>query len=482
MEGDVKFSVRKYRRLGKNTILIFVGSIGSKLINLILLAFYTNWLSPDEYGKTTLIITYSTIIFWVVSCSIFDSVFVFPKEQPEEKKKEYFTSALLFGVVSILLCAVVSSVIYSIGTNAGWKGFIFENIWSIFGIMALMYVQTLVQEFVRAIDKLLIYGITGIIQAGVITVFSFLLIPRYGVKGYVFAYAAGYMIAALYSLVFSRAYFFFDLRCATIKSTVEMLRYSLPLVPNGIMAFFLGSASLPVLEHFIGLTAVGLYSMAYKMGGTINTIGSIFQKAWLTSALEESNDTTQYSHFYNNVLKSLTITQGLGMIIIVFVSKYYILQCMDVEYHDAYQYVPILLMGFILCNMAEFVGSNFVIVKKSKYYFYATFWSGCVNIALNFILIPVFSVWGTCLAFLVAQSVNLFLRITFSKRIFPITDASFYLKNGTLLVSCIFLIRMSSPKIESLILALSFLGICIINLKKIKSSISKAVKVCRYGN
>lgn len=477
MNEESESSIKKYRRLGKNTFLIFIGNIGSKLVNLILLPFYTQWLSPEEYGKTELIITYSTIVFWVVSCSIFDSVFVFPKDQSEEKKKEYFTSALLFGVVSILLCSAVSSVTYSIGTNAGWRGFIFENIWQIFGIMSLMYVQTLVQEFVRAIDKFAVYSITGIVQAGVITVFSFLLIPHYGVRGFVFAYAIGYAVAALYSFLFSRAYVFFDLRCATVKSTVEMLRYSLPLVPNGIMAFFLGLVSLPVLESFIGLTAVGLYSMSCKIARTVNILPSIFQKAWLTSAIEESNDKRQYSRFYNNVLKGLTVTQGLGMVFIMFAARIYIRQCMSVEYHDAYQYIPILLMGYIFCNMAEFAGSNFVIVKKSKYYFYSTFWSACVNTALNFILIPVFSIWGACLAFLIAQSVNLFLRIMFSKGIVPITDVSFYVKNGALSAFCVFFIHISSPEIDFLILALSFLSICIINLKIIKSLISKAMKI-----
>lgn len=477
MNGESESSIKKYRRLGKNTILIFIGNIGSKLINLVLLPFYTQWLSPEEYGKTELIITYSTIVFWIVSCSIFDSVFVFPKEQSEEKKKEYFTSALLFSVVSVLLCSAVSSVVYSIGINAGWKGFIFENIWQIFGIMSLMYVQTLVQEFVRAIDKFAVYSITGIVQAGVITVFSFFLIPHYGVRGFVLAYAIGYTIAAFYSFLFSRAYEFFDLKRATVKSTVEMLRYSLPLVPNGIMVFFLGSVSLPVLESLIGLTAVGLYSMSYKIARMVNILPSMFQKAWLTFAIEESNDTKQYSRFYNNALKGLTVIQSLGMVFIMFVAHIYIQQCMSVEYHDAYQYIPILLMGYIFCNMGEFIGSNFVIVKKSKYYFYSTFWSGCVNVVLNFILIPVFSIWGACLAFLIAQSLNLFLRIMFSKRIVPITDVSFYVKNGALSVFCVLFIYISSSDIEFLILALTFLCICIINLKIIKSLISKALKI-----
>ena len=40
----------RYKRLGKNTILVFMGKAGSSLVGLLMLPFYTHWLSTDEYG------------------------------------------------------------------------------------------------------------------------------------------------------------------------------------------------------------------------------------------------------------------------------------------------------------------------------------------------------------------------------------------------------------------------------------------------
>lgn len=48
----------KYSRLGKNILLVFIGNVGSKLIGLLMLPFYTRWLSVEDYGVTDVISVY----------------------------------------------------------------------------------------------------------------------------------------------------------------------------------------------------------------------------------------------------------------------------------------------------------------------------------------------------------------------------------------------------------------------------------------
>jgi O-antigen/teichoic acid export membrane protein len=69
----------KYSRLGKNTLLVFVGNAGAKLIGLLMLPFYTRWLSGEDYGTTDIISVYATLLLSVVTACIADAVFIFPK-------------------------------------------------------------------------------------------------------------------------------------------------------------------------------------------------------------------------------------------------------------------------------------------------------------------------------------------------------------------------------------------------------------------
>ena len=55
--------MNKYKRLGKNTLLVFIGNAGSKLIGLVMLPFYTSWLSVEDYGVTDIINVY--VSFWL---------------------------------------------------------------------------------------------------------------------------------------------------------------------------------------------------------------------------------------------------------------------------------------------------------------------------------------------------------------------------------------------------------------------------------
>lgn len=48
----------RYSRLGKNTVLVFIGNAGSKLVGLLMLPFYTRCLSVEDYGTTDIINVY----------------------------------------------------------------------------------------------------------------------------------------------------------------------------------------------------------------------------------------------------------------------------------------------------------------------------------------------------------------------------------------------------------------------------------------
>lgn len=56
----------RYSRLGKNTVLVFIGNAGSKLVGLLMLPFYTRCLSVEDYGTTDIINVYVTFLLSIV--------------------------------------------------------------------------------------------------------------------------------------------------------------------------------------------------------------------------------------------------------------------------------------------------------------------------------------------------------------------------------------------------------------------------------
>jgi len=79
----------RYKRLGKNSAIVFIGNAGSKIVGLIMLPFYTHFLSKEEYGTSDLINTYSTILLAVLTCCLADAIFIFPKDKSDLEKREF---------------------------------------------------------------------------------------------------------------------------------------------------------------------------------------------------------------------------------------------------------------------------------------------------------------------------------------------------------------------------------------------------------
>ena len=129
------------KRLGVNTILVFLGKAGSSLIGLLMLPFYTHWLTPADYGTTDLVFTYTSILVSALSCCMADSIFIYAKGASEDDRKKYYSTGLLFLIVSSIIFVVVTLVVRRIGYRFDIDGVIFEHAWVIFVITVCNVLQ-----------------------------------------------------------------------------------------------------------------------------------------------------------------------------------------------------------------------------------------------------------------------------------------------------------------------------------------------------
>lgn len=445
----------RFKRLGINTGLIFLGTSGSKLITFLMLPLYTRWLNVDQYGAVDLVTTYSTLLLGIISLSIFDSVFIFPKGQSQEKKSQYFSSSIIFGLIATLFSIIICTVITKFATIFRWEGFFITYIWQIFTLLITSLIQQIVQQFNRSIDKMNVYAFVGLVQTVGIVSVSFFIIPKYKVNGYIGALIVGNIISIIYSLFAGGAYKYFALRYWDRRSLIEMLKYSIPIIPNGIMWFFVNSINRPLLEGAYGLGAVGLLAIANKIPTLVNQVYMIFQNAFIISAIEESTDPAAYQKFYNQTLKLVVIVQTILISIVAICGKWIIQVFTTVEYFDSWIYIPPLLLGVLFTNIATFVGVNFTITRRSKYFFYSTIWAGLSALVLNLILIPKFAIWGACAALIVSQIIGMISRIKYSWSVVHITNYWFYSYNFALLISLIITQSLTLSMVTKVIIMLS---------------------------
>lgn len=415
----------KFSRLGRTTLLLFVGSIGGKLISFLMLPFYTKWLSVDDYGTVDLLGIYVTLILSLVACCISEAIFVFPKGQSKELKKSYFTSGIFFAISNFIISAILFLLIKICFQSFSISNSFTDYTWMIYLMIIGTFFQGYVQQFARSLDYVKIYAISGVIQTVAMAGFSFLLIPSLGVIGFIYANILSLISSALFLFFSIRSYEYISIKSASIVRLKEMLKYSAPLIPNIIMWWLIGAINRPIMEHNSGMKAVGLFAVANKFPSIIAIVFSIFVNSWQMSVVEEFKK-EGYSDFYNKTLQFVFFSLTLISLIIGFFSKEMLLLAADIKFIEAYKFIPILCIGVLFSSLSGMIGTNFLASKETKYFFYSSVWGAVVSLILNFLLIPIWGLWGASVAIVGAHLTMAIMRGVNSWKYVKVKNLSLY--------------------------------------------------------
>lgn len=390
-----------------------------------MLPFYTKWLSPAEYGTADLITVYTTFLFCIFSCCIQDSIFIYPKGKNFEKQRKYFSSGFFFILSSLLVLALVFFVIYHFFRELPWLSFFNNYIWYIYVYIAVFLLQSYFQQFTRAIDKLVMYSLNGFFLVIITVIASVLWIPKYGVIGYVLAQIAGFGGAAFLLFFFGGFYAYLSFHDIRKKYLLQMLNYSIPLIPGLIMLWVLNALNRPLLAKYVGMTELGIFVIAMKFPVVLNTGFSMFGNSWQISVMEEFKK-KDYSQYYNRILK-VAFSIALFVAIILTVISPLAFHCfIDSRFHSGIQYIAVLMLWFLFSFTGMLIGTNFSAAKRSKYFLISSIVSMCSALIGNIVLIPFLGVWGAVWSLALSALVITVVRVFLASRYVKMKQISYY--------------------------------------------------------
>lgn len=254
----------KYKKLLKNTAWILTGNTGSKMLAFLLLPLYTRWLGTEGYGLSDLISTYSGLLVGVITLCTAEGIFVFTKNKSVKEQKMYYTSTLKFTLFLFVVWAVVFLLLQSVVLATDFHNAFTEHIWLVFGMVLSTFLQNYTQQFVISLEKMKIYSFTGMVLCITTFIFSWILIPKWGVEGYVFSLILANVFTSLYSFLASHSWKYLDIVGFRLHAVKNVLVYSIPLIPNTIMWWLVQALNRPVMESCLGYSAIGVYAVANK--------------------------------------------------------------------------------------------------------------------------------------------------------------------------------------------------------------------------
>lgn len=399
----------KYKKLGKNTFLVFIGRAGSSLVSLLMLPLYTNWLTTEEYGTVDLISTYSTILLSIITCCIADAIFIFPKGASNEDKRKFFSSGLSFVMFTIACAFAINALFYPVyKEGCFWKTYS----WLTLFLMFSMFIQTYFQQFTRSLEKMKVFAVTGIIYTVSVAIFAILLIPYFNLEGYLYSLILANIISASFSFIFSKSYKFVSINIHRQYLKILLL-YSVPLIPNSIMWWLVNCMNRPLMDTYLGVSAIGIFAVANKFPGLVSLAANIFSNAWGISMLDEF-DKPGFAEFFNKVFKLITFVSVMISFIVIIFSKNLITLFASESFREAWHLLPLMVIGAVLNTSAGLIGGVFMAIKKSKYFFYSSAVGAVASVALTFILIKTLGLIGCAAAIAISFLLILAMRLKFA--------------------------------------------------------------------
>ncbi|MBR4575091.1 MAG: polysaccharide biosynthesis C-terminal domain-containing protein [Lachnospiraceae bacterium] len=380
----------KYKTLVSNTVIFAVGSILVKLISFILMPLYTSVLTTEQYGIAELLNNMIEIVLPLATLCIVEALYRFSIDEDSDRS-ELLTDSFVIIILGDILVGTVCSVLYF---AFGYK-YSFHFL-LLFATTSLYRVSS---EFARGIGHVKRYASYGVINALLLVISNIVLLLWLGggISAYLLSFSIGYGVTAVVSFFASQEYRFLSADRFNTVRLKEMLRYSLPGIPN-MLSWWINSASdRYIMLLFWGAGSAGLYTAAGKLPAIINLVTSIFQQAWQYSAATQI-DSPDRKSFFSNVFRGYAYTCALACGGLLIANKFICRILLKSDFYPAWKYVPFLLLAATIGCIATYFGTFYNAVKNNKMLMISTLTGAACNILMNLILIPLFGGFGAAIA------------------------------------------------------------------------------------
>lgn len=387
------------KQLLKNTVIIAIGKLSTQIISFLLLPLYTSKLSPEEYGTYDFLVTLSIFLLPIITLMMEESMFRFIIDAEDVKsKKRIITATIGYTMFGTILFTIIAGVVMGI------MHYEYAIVFILFIISNILI--GLSNALARGMGKIKLYSLSNFIL-GVSTIILnilFILAFKMGTKGLFWANTIANSATAIYILMKLKLPKYISRKYLNKKTLSEMIKYSIPLVPNNLSWVIISLSDRLMLTWLSGADSNGIYSISNKFPNIVYTFYGFFSTAWKESAariLKEDNKTEYYNSIYkdiNNFLKAIVI--GL---IAVMPFAFPIL--VDSSYSDAYIYIPILTIAIYYTNMSNFYGGIFAAYKDTKIMGATTIIAAIINIIINLIFIPTFGIYAASFSTLISNIV-----------------------------------------------------------------------------
>ncbi len=394
---------QQLKRLLSDTAIYGVSTIIGRLLNFLLVPLYTHILAPAEYGVVATV--YSFIAFYTIAYSygLESAYFRFAGMKEIGDEKENFSTPFLSyiftsTVLSVLLIifAAPATVLFQLDVSMSRICYYVAGILFFDTLALLPFAALRLHRNAKLFSAIKIVNIVLNLGLSILTLVQW----KWGIEGILFSNLAASVVTFVLLIPSVVKYFRFTFRRDLYT---EMIKFAIPLIPVALSGMALQIADRPILKLLVDDRSVGIYQANYRLGIFMAVITATFEYAWRPFFLSHAKDPNAKQMFSRVMTYYLFITLTVFLLLVFFLDaiikhKFYGVTIISSEYWEGLSVVPFVLLGYIFSGIGTNLNAGIQIEKKTMYLLPTSLSGSVSNVALNFILVPIFGIMGAAYA------------------------------------------------------------------------------------
>lgn len=402
-----------------DTNYYFLAQVGSKLLGLIVIPFLVRLLSIEEFAKYDIFLIISSLITTIVVLGIDSGIAVMIADHKENSKlvNYLFSFSVYASSIAVVIAWTICYFVFHFIDSA--KSILpYYNLLFLYIFFNLFSYQ--VFNFIRWLGKAKIASIISVFSYAFGIVLGFLFIyfnDHPTLLDYLLGMVIGNAIGAIASYLVSLKHFTIRFEKNYNGFIKELMRLSLPFVPNYLANNVMMMTDRLVVVSTLGQHSMGIYALANRLAQIpnfgLNIITRGFQPVMYLNYKEESG---------KSLIKKVYDYSNISLVVFLVAMYFLALPIVNifggVKYSEAIPIMPMITTSALLYGIMGLNGMGYTIQRKTYIITSLSILAIILNISVNYFMGLYFGINGIAIGTLIVASIVSFLYTYFSEKLY----------------------------------------------------------------
>lgn len=402
----------------KNTFLYSMGNMAQRGISFLLVFFYALYLTPSDIGVINTLQVFSAIYGIILSFGLERSVYRLYHDYKDGNEKEQFLGTISIGIIVVALIIISLTFLFRGLIENMIQGISFFP-FLVLGITdAFINVNTIVPKLLFQVKEKPLHYIGLTLGTGILTVITVLAVLNLGYTTALDVIIAS-LVASLLLLPLNIIVIIKNMRLKFDFSIFKAsLKYSLPLLPSLLSSWVINMSDRLFLKKFYSFEKVGYYSVAYKVGQSVQLFATAVLMAYTPYFYSLANKPKVDNHYINKLHNYNVYCLFAICIVTALLANDVIAIALPADYLSILNLIPFVILGYFFIQMIGLQNLAFHQTKKTLLLMVINSIAAAINLMLNYFLISTYGMSGAVAATVLTQMLFFALSYYISCKIF----------------------------------------------------------------